>query len=224
MKSSCRWQFLQGYGPDRSDIAGRLFAIFIEIFPPISVYSLSHLKCTMLGEGMENKNKKPTNVQAGSLFFLHSFFSGKGENNNNNNSFFLFPSSLQHYHPASSQSSPTEGTQLPKAPNHPASGTECSFWSPTTSHCVALLCGTRGHLCTVLMWLQLLHHRSRRGGVLLLLLNPLLTQPSQSRGSVRLWLRIRQWTRYILTLTNFTLLSLITNANPNKHRSFSFID
>lgn len=57
MKSSCRWQFLQGYGPDRSDIAGRLFAIFIEIFPPISVYSLSHLKCTMLGEGMENKNK-----------------------------------------------------------------------------------------------------------------------------------------------------------------------
>lgn len=33
------------------------FAVFVEILPPISVYSLSHLKCTMLGEGTQIKNK-----------------------------------------------------------------------------------------------------------------------------------------------------------------------
>lgn len=70
MKPSCRWPkglrgkrtknsdfFLQGYGPDKSDIAGRLFVQFLEILPPISVCSLSHLKCTMLGEGTQIKNK-----------------------------------------------------------------------------------------------------------------------------------------------------------------------
>ena len=84
--------------------------------------------------------------------------------------------------------SPTEGTQLPKAPDHPASGTECSFWSLTASHCVALLCGTRGRLCTVLMWLQLLDHRCKCRGVLLLLVCPPLTWPfTEQRIWTRLW-------------------------------------
>ena len=39
------------YGPDRSDVAGRLH--FIEISPLMSIYNLSHLKCTVVGKEMQ---------------------------------------------------------------------------------------------------------------------------------------------------------------------------
>lgn len=44
----------QDYGSGRSGIAGRRFLQFVEGSPPMAIHNLHHLKCTMVGEGMQN--------------------------------------------------------------------------------------------------------------------------------------------------------------------------
>ena len=72
-----------------------------------------------------------------------------------------------------------------------------------------------------LMWLWLLDHCSRCGGVLLLPVSPLLTQGlSWSRGSIKVF-SVNAPVRRGLLDSDELLLLLITQANPHKLRSLS---